>query len=279
MKYVFFGTPDFAATILEKLIAAGFPPACVVCNPDKPVGRKKVITPPPTKLVAQKCGIPVLQPENLSALNFQLSAIKADFFVVAAYSKILPKSIIEMPKLGVIGVHPSLLPKHRGASPIQSTLLQGDSETGVTLFLIDEKVDHGPIIVSEKIKVKSEKLTYTELQIELANCGGELLVKILPRFFSGEINPQPQNEAEATYTKKFLGEDGRIDPDDLKKAVSGAHPGLAQSIERKIRALNPEPGVWTIENGKRMKLLEAEVIEGKLILKKIQTEGKKPRAV
>lgn len=279
--YIFFGTPSFAATILEKLIAAGFPPACVACNPDKPVGRKKVITPPPTKLVAQKYGIEVWQPEKLDIENCKLKIGEADFAIVAAYSKIIPRNIIAIPPRGVIGVHPSLLPKHRGASPIQSALLQGDTETGVTLFLIDEKVDHGSIIAKSKIKYRISKINYPELQEKLANLGGEMLVELLPKFLSGsdEIKPQPQNEAEATYTKKFSSEDGRIELDDLQKAMSGAHPESAKSIDRKIRALNPEPGVWTIKDGRRMKLLESDFRDNKLVLKKIQMEGKKPQGL
>ena len=278
-QYVFFGTPNFAAIVLERLIAAGFPPACVVCNPDKPVGRKKVITPPPAKLVAQKNGIRVWQPEKLEVISYKSEVGEVDFAVVAAYSKIIPKNIIEIPAMGVIGVHPSLLPKHRGASPIQSAILYGDEETGVTLFLIDEKVDHGPILAQARINSHGSWVMYIELQKKLAELAGDLLIETFPKFLTGEIVPRAQNESEATYTKKFSSEDAYILPDDLALAISGEDQNMAELIERKIRALNPEPGVWTMKNEKRTKLLEAEIQGGKLRLKKVQIEGKKSQNI
>lgn len=268
MKYLFFGTPEFAAIILEKLITVGMPPALVICNPDRPAGRKKIITPPPTKILAEKNQIPVWQPETLvnfqsEILNFKLD--KIDFAVVAAYAKILPKEIIELPKLGIVGVHPSLLPKYRGSTPIQSVILNGEQETGTTLFLIDEKVDHGSILAVDHLPITKND-TYETLLKKLAELSGDLTVKILPKYISGKITPQTQNEAEATYTKKIGTQDAFVDCDK----------DTPESIARKVRALNPEPGTWTILNGKRTKILEAEIIEGKLKLKKIQIEGKKP---
>lgn len=267
-KFVFFGSPEFAAIILEKLIKAGHIPAAVICNPDKPVGRKKIITPPPVKIIAQKYNIPVLQPETLSASTFYFLHSTFSFFVVAAYAKIIPKEILKIPRLGKIGIHPSLLPKHRGASPIQTAILEGDESTGTTLFLIDEKVDHGPILESRKWKIENSD-TYEILHDKLAELAGDLLIETLPKFLADEIKPQIQNEAEATYTKKFTTGDAFVDINKDDHAY----------IERKIRALNPEPGVWTYINGKRTKLLEAEIIDKKLHLKKIQVEGKKPKNV
>ncbi|MDO8664347.1 MAG: methionyl-tRNA formyltransferase [Candidatus Liptonbacteria bacterium] len=287
MKFVFFGSPEFASIILEKLIAAGFVPEAVVCNPDRPVGRKKVITPPPTKVLAKKHNIPVFQPETLENFKLQILNYKFDFFVVAAYAKILPKDIVEIPKLGTIGVHPSLLPKYRGASPIQSAILAGEKETGVTLYLLDEKMDRGEIVSSIKYQVSSDD-TYKTSEKKLAELGGSLLAETLPKFLAGEITPKPQNESEATYTKKFSTEDAFIEEKELESALSGTNPEIACSIYRKILALTPEPGVWTyantLTNGhirisdgtKRVKLLEAELQNGKLILKVIQTEGQKP---
>jgi len=269
MTYLFFGTPEFAAIILEKLISAGFLPRAVVCNPDKPVGRKKIITPPPVKqLIAErKEQIVILQPEKLdSSLKFQVSSLNPDFFVVAAYSKILPKEILNIPKLGSIGVHPSLLPKYRGPTPIQTAILNGETETGVTLYLMDEKVDHGPILAKRELEFPISNFQFPILLKKLAELGGDLLIETLPKFLRGEIKPLAQNETQATYTKKFTAEDGFV---DLEKD----EPAL---IERKIRAFNPEPGVWTIKNGKRMKILEAQIIDKRLVLKKIQVEGKKP---
>ena len=276
MKYVFFGTPEFAAIILRKLIDASFFPIAVVCNPDRPAGRKKVITKPPAKIIAEKHHIPVLQPEKLD-LGFvlHLSSFKPDFSIVAAYAKILPKDCVEMPRLGTIGVHPSLLPKYRGASPIQSAILNGETETGVALYLLDEKMDHGPMLKNGKLKIENSD-TYETLMRKLAELGGDLLAETIPKFLAGEIKPQAQDEREATFTKKFTTEDGRVDAHDLEAALTGEDRKKAVRIERKIRALNPEPGAWTIQNGKRVKLLFAEIENGKLKLKKIQTEGKKP---
>jgi len=283
-KFVFFGTPEFAAIVLEKIIAAGFIPSAVLCNPDRPVGRKKIITPPPTKVLAEKNNIKVYQPEKLEisppAGGLDLEIGKIDFAVVAAYSKIIPKKILEIPRLGTIGVHPSLLPKYRGASPIQSAILAGEKETGVTLFLTDEKVDHGPILAKRELTMTNDD-DYDNLQKRLADLAADLLIETLPKFLTGEIKPRTQNESEATYTKKFRAEDGFVDLEILRQAQDGTSPGQPEIILRKIRALNPEPGVWTIipptGGGKRTKILEAEIANGKLRIKKIQIEGGKQK--
>lgn len=267
MNFVFFGTPEIAAIILEKLIKAGFIPSAVICNPDKPVGRKKIITSPPTKILAEKHNIKVLQPEKLEIGNLKFEIGEIDFAVVAAYAKIIPKEILDISKLGSIGVHPSLLPKHRGASPIQSAILSDDKETGVSLFLMDEKVDHGPILAQRELEnYELGIMNYGTLMRKLAELGGDLLVKTLPKFVAGEIEPQIQDEVLATFTKKFKTEDGFVNLEKDDPII----------IKRKVRALNPEPGVYTIKDEKRMKILEAEIVDGKIKLKKIQMEGKKP---
>ncbi len=285
MNYVFFGTPEFAAIILEKLVGATMPPTAVVCNPDRPVGRKKIITSPPTKVLAQKSNITALQPEKLDA-DFvrQIRELQPDFAVVAAYAKIIPKEIIGVFPKGVVGVHPSSLPKYRGASPIQSAILSGEKETGVTLYLLDEKMDHGPILTTNDLRLTTND-TYETLLNKLAELGGKLLVEILPKFIKGEVRPRVQNEAEATFTKKFTTEDGFISESDLQSALGG-NLEKTTTIDRKIRALNPEPGVWTLthdkrittdDKEKRIKLLEAKIENGRLVLKKIQEGGGKPK--
>ncbi len=277
MKYVFFGSPEFASIILEKLIAAGFAPDAVVCNPDRPVGRKKLITPPLVKqlITKSKLEIEVLQPENVNDIRDKLSSIRPDFFVVAAYAKILPKDIVEMPRLGTVGVHPSLLPKYRGASPIQGAILAGEKETGVTLYLLDEKMDHGKILAKSKWQIASGA-NYEKLLKELAKLAGDLLAETLPKYVEGEITPELQDEAGATYTKKFSTDDAFAEEKELEAALDGTNSEAAGAIYRKILALTPEPGVWTLKAGKRVKLLEAELQGGKLILKMTQTEGQKP---
>lgn len=270
-KFVFFGTPEFGKVVLEKVLNAGWRPSLVVCNPDKPVGRKQIITPPPVKVLAESQSLKIVQPEKVLEIEAKLKELEPDFAIVAAYGKIIPNKILSIPKLGVIGVHPSLLPKRRGASPIQTTLLNGDQITGVTLFLVDNQVDHGPIIAQEKYKIDYANINYERLEKILAEMGGNLLSSNLPDFILGKIKPITQNESEATFTKKFVTEDGRV---DLKN-------DSLEIIYRKILALNPEPGVFSFMEidgkEKRVKLLEAKLENNSLLLTKIQPEGQKPR--
>jgi len=284
MKYIFFGTPEFAAIILEKLISAGFIPETVVCNPDKPVGRKKIITPPPVRVLAQKYDLPVYQPKNKSELLEIVKKLQPDLAIVAAYSMIFPKDILDVPKYGFINIHPSLLPKYRGPTPIQAAILNGDKETGVSLFLIDEEVDHGLILAQRELEFPISNppaggragFQFSILLQKLANLGADLLVKTLPAFVAGKITPLAQDESQATYTKKFTTQDAYIEPKDLEKALNEGGK-IALETYRKVLALNPEPGVWTMRDGKRMKILEVILTQdNKLKLKKIQVEGKKP---
>lgn len=267
MRYLFFGTPKFSAVVLKKLIEAGLPPSGVVSNPDRPAGRKKIIVSPPAKVLALEHGIPVYQPEKPGELGPQ----GADFAVVAAYAKIIPREVINAFPRGIIGVHPSLLPKYRGASPIQSAILNGDKETGVTLYQMDEKIDHGDILAVSLFQMADSKVTYDELEGKLADMAGELLIKILPEFAEGGIKSVAQNESQATFTKKFSTQDGFVDLDKDDPVL----------IDRKVRALNPEPGAWTMKNNKRMKILKAELDSSagvsRLKLKEIQYEGGKPQ--
>lgn len=278
MSYIFFGTPEFAAIILEKLIKAGLPPLALVCNPDRPLGRKKIISPPQTKIIASRYPlITVLQPEKLDSdfLN-KLRDLNADFFIVAAYAKILREDLLKIPRLGVIGVHPSLLPKYRGASPIQTALLNRDKETGVALFMIDEKVDHGPVLQIKKLNIKDQN--YSQLEKELGELAVEMLIGTLPEFLEGKVKPVSQDETKATLTEKFETKDGYIDYESIKKSEAG-DLALAKSINAKIRALFKEPGVYTIKDGKRIKILKSEIKDNRLHLSEIQMEGKKPTKI
>lgn len=275
MKFAFFGTPPFAATVLAKLIADGFVPETIVANPDRPVGRKKTVTPPAVKqLVLEqeesiRESIRIFQPERSKELPL-IPGGPYDCFVVAAYGFILPKELLSLPRLGTVGIHPSLLPRHRGPSPIQTTILEGDRETGVSLFLVDEKVDHGSIIAEETLDgYDPTGMTYAELHDALAEFAGDLLTRTLPDFVSGAIVPKPQDDTRATFTKKFTTDDARVDL---------AHDD-PETVWRKVRALNPEPGVWTMKDGKRMKILDAELTNGALVLRRIQMEGGRPQDV
>ncbi len=267
LKIIFLGTPEFAALILEKLIKAELMLEAVICNPDKPTGRKQIITPPPVKVLAQKHGLAVYQPKDKTELLEIIKKLQPDLAVVAAFGMIFPKEVLGIPQYGFINVHPSLLPKYRGPTPIQSAILNGDEKTGVTLYLIDEKVDHGAMIANSELRMQNAEWNYEALSKKLAELGAELLIKTLPDFLAGKITPLPQEESQAIYTKKFKTEEARV---DLEK-------DNPIEVERKIRALNPEPGTWTMKDGKRMKILEAELMAGnKIKLKKIQFEGKKP---
>jgi len=294
-KIIFFGTSKFAREIFRGLLSAGYKVQALVAQPDKPVGRKKILTPPPTKELALEYKIPVLQPEDIKNnpvfLN-QLKEFKPNLIIVAAYGKIIPKEILDLPKFGALNVHPSLLPKYRGPSPIQTAILNGDEETGVTIILMDEKIDHGPTIANSKFKIQNSKLTGGSLSEELAKLGANLLVEILPRWLAGKITPQEQDHAQATYTKILTREDGRL---DFSKS--------ATEIERQIRAFTPWPGSFTEFNNKRLKIIKARILNpligcaenakigqvfkttegefsincgrGSLILEIVQLEGKK----
>lgn len=279
IKYVFFGTPQFAVIVLEELIKNGLKPAAVVTNPDRPAGRKKELKPPPVKSFLQslQAPIPILQPESLDDNQFveQLKQINADIFIVAAYGKILPQWLLDMPSQGVVGVHPSLLPKYRGATPMQTAILNGETKTGTTIFLLDEKMDHGPILAQAAISISSDD-TYESLTNKLALLSGRLLKETLIKYTDNKIHPQPQNHRQATYTYKFHSQDAFVAWEDLFSTKEE----VITLIWRKIKALNPEPGVWTLcphLKNKRIKLLEAEIKNKKLLVTKIQIEGKKPQ--
>jgi methionyl-tRNA formyltransferase len=256
-------------------------PVAVVCNPDRPVGRKHIITPPPVKaLIAERAAqIPILQPEKLD-VEFQakLKDLHPDFFVVFAYNKILRKDMLAIPRLGTVGVHPSLLPKYRGPSPFQTALLNGETETGVTLYLLDEGVDSGPIIAQSKPVPISDTDTFDSLAEKLADIGGNMLIETIPPFYGEKIKPISQSETDATFTKKFKTEDGLVESDDLRAAENG-DARKAACLDRKIRALNPEPSAWTMRDGKRLKLLQAKISNGALRLMVVQREGEKAKRI
>lgn len=290
MKYIFFGTPEFAAIVLEKLINAGYIPEAVVCNPDEPVGRKQILTPPPVKrlIVNGQWPIEIFQPatkSELLAISHKLLAINPDLAIIAAYGKILPKEILDIPHRGTLNVHPSLLPKYRGASPIQYAILNGDKETGITIMKVDEEIDHGPTLANSKLLIAGGD-TYESLSEKLAEVGAELLIKTIPDYISGRIKPIEQDHLKATYTKIIKKEDGKINW--LKSA---------KEIERMTRAFYPWPIAWAIWNGKVLKILAGQVLtggakktgevflaggdlaikcgEGALIVRKLQLEGGK----
>jgi methionyl-tRNA formyltransferase len=286
MKIVFFGTPEIAVPILETLTQIpDFDVVSVVTQPDRPVGRKGEVTPPPVKASAEKLGIEVIQPENKKDLDDALDGIEADFFIVVAYGMIIPQHILDIPEFGSINIHYSLLPKYRGASPIQESLLHGDKETGVTLIKMDEKLDHGPVFLMKRIEIDSDD-NLLSLSIKLTNLSSQILPLAVEDIYNGNLDPIDQPHEQATFCKKIKKSDGMI---DWKHS--------AQEIVNMIRAYTPWPSVFTEIGGKKLKIIKADVYDGNsdkpgefiiedkilkistsngfLVPKKVQLEGKK----
>lgn len=266
-KIIFFGTPEFSVKILEYLKEAKLVPILIVTSPDKPKGRKLRLASSQVKIWAEENGMKYLQPETLknnSNLFSLLFSLSPDIIVAAAYGKIIPKEILEIPKRGALNVHPSLLPKLRGPSPIQSAILNGDKKTGVTIMLMNEKMDEGHILTNHELQI-TNNVTSEELEEELAKIGGKLLVETIPTWLAGKIQPTLQNHSKATYTKILTKKDGLINFNEP-----------AEIIERKIRAFTPWPGAYTFVNGKRIIITEAELNQfNALKIKRVKLEGKK----
>ncbi|MDP2967373.1 MAG: methionyl-tRNA formyltransferase [bacterium] len=253
MKIIFIGTPEYGAIILEGLIKGGYRPVLAVTVPDKPKGRKQILTPPVVKVVAKKHNIPVEQPEMIKNLKLKIKNLKPDLGILAAYGQIIPKDILDIPKFGFLNVHPSLLPKYRGPSPIQFTILNGEKKSGVTIILMDEKIDHGPIISQKSLEIEEQETAET-LHNKLAQLGAYLLLETIPKWVKGLIKPKEQDDVQATFTKILFKEDGKI---DWKKPV--------ELLEREIRAFYPWPGsyiIWEVE-GKliKIKILKARAFK------------------
>jgi len=277
-KVAFFGSPELAVNILEKLKISGgstsqdLVPSLIITQPDRKVGRKLVITPPPVKTWANENNISTLQPEKLdSEFIDKLKSQDWDLFIVVAYGKIIPQEILDIPKKGTLNVHPSLLPKYRGATPIHSPILNGDKVTGVSIILLDEKMDHGPIIAQEKITLWensiSEMPTQSQLEKTLAQFGGKLLGDNIPKWLNDQIKPQEQDHSKATFCNKFKSNDALIDLD-----------GDAQENFLKIQAFDkwPKAHYFSAQDGKNKKRIlikKARLENGKLILEKILPEG------
>lgn len=262
-RIVFMGTPKFAAIILSRLIRSPYRPYLIISEPDRPSGRGKKTRISPVKVLAEQENIEIWQPNRVSQITDQLSELAPDLLVVAAYGQILPKSILDIPKYGSINVHPSLLPKYRGASPIQAAILNGDAKTGVTIIKMDVQMDHGPIISQVEFSVPCN-ITALTLNQNLAHLGGNLLVRTIPLYFLKIIKPKAQKEKDATITKLIKKNDGKVDWN-----ISGSE------IVRQIRAFQPWPGSFTIVHGKRLKICQAHIENDKLIIDRVQMEGKK----
>jgi len=247
-RILFMGTPEFAVPIFESLKnAKEYEIVAVVTQPDRSVGRKQKLTPPAIKLAAQRHHVPALQPERLRTPEViaEIKKLNPDVIVVVAYGQIIPKTILDIPRYGAINVHPSLLPKYRGASPIQAAIKNGDDVTGITIMLLDEQLDHGPILADRAVAIAPTDTGGT-LSARLAEAGAVLLMETLPRFLGGEITPREQDHTAATVAKQLTRDDGRI---DWSRPV--------QEVLRAIRAYNSWPGSWTVWNKTRLKIIRA----------------------
>lgn len=240
LKIIFFGTPDFAVPVLDALIAHNYVLLAVVTQPDKKTGRKKILSPSAIKVYADKNNILVLQPNILKEIGFfeEFLTLKPDMAVIAGYGKIIPEKYLKVPKYGFLCVHPSLLPKYRGPSPIQNAILNGDKETGVSILLVDKEIDHGPILSVEKYKLEPTA-TFREVEKKIWGLGTQLLIETIPKYIDGAIKPKEQNHSQATFTKLLVRENGRINWNQP-----------CDKIYNQIRALNPEPGTWTVWKNK-----------------------------
>ena len=253
MKIMFMGTPEISAACLEKLISDGHSVTSVVTGEDKPRGRGNVMTPTPTKAVAEKYSIPVYTPKTLRDEEFSLILSKCDpdIIVVVAYGKILPKSVLDYPRLGCVNLHVSLLPKYRGAAPMQRAIMEGESETGVTVMYMAEGLDTGDIIAVSKFKIEPSD-DFEAVHDRSALIGGELLSKTLPKIEANDIERVKQDESLASYAKKVEKADAKID-----------FSLPAKKLDCIIRGVTPIPGAFAYLNGKMLKINKATPVSGK----------------
>ena len=253
MRILFMGTPDFAVAPLEYLIRNDFQVVAVYTQPDRPAGRGRSISPSPVKETALRLKLPVVQPASFKDAEViaQLADFRPEVVVVAACGQILPQSVLDIPKHGCINLHPSRLPRFRGASPVASAILAGDKLTGVSLMLMDSGLDTGPVLASKQVSISPQDTTGS-LTAKLSLVAAQLLPVVLPRWVDGEITPQPQNDAEATASTPITKKEGEID----------WHLSAVE-IWRRVRAYQPWPRCYTRWQGRRLEIIEAVPLPGK----------------
>lgn len=244
MNIVFMGTPQFAVPSLEALLREGYKVVGVVTQPDRPQGRKRILTPTPVKEAALKHGLPVLQPQRMRAPEAieELAALNPDLIVTAAYGQILPKAVLDLPKHGCLNVHGSLLPKYRGGAPIQRSIINGEKETGITLMYMAEGLDTGDMIAKAVVPIEDEDTSGTMFE-KLSLAGAELLLEQLPLILEGRAERIPQNDAESTYAPNLSREDERIDWTSSSRAIYD-----------RVRGLVPYSGGYTLWNDEVFKV-------------------------
>jgi len=247
LRVIFMGTPEFAVPCLEHLILNQYQVVAVYTQPDKPVGRGRSLASPPVKRAALTWKLPVVQPVSLRKAEAveQLASFHPDIMVVAAFGQTLPQSVLDIAKYGCVNVHPSLLPRFRGASPVAAAILAGDDFTGVSIMLMDTGLDTGPILTRAQISISAFDTTGS-LTAKLSQVAARVLQEVLPCWLRGELTPQPQNEAEAVYSSPITKEEGEID---------WHLPTI--DIWRRVRAFHPWPGCYTRWQGRQLKIIEA----------------------
>lgn len=247
VRTVFMGTPPFAAIVLEALLRGPYQVVAVYTQPDRPAGRGHRVIFPPTKRLGVEREIPVVQPQSLrsSEVIQRLASFQPELIIVAAFGLVLPAEVLSLPRFDCLNVHPSLLPRHRGPSPIPNTILCGDEITGVTIMLMDAGLDTGPILAQENVGVSSMN-TAGSLSAKLANAGGKLLLETLPAWLHGDLRPQPQDEARATYSRLISQDDAEVD---------WHLPAL--ELWRRVRAYSPWPVCHTWYEGRRLRIHQA----------------------
>lgn len=297
LKIAYFGSPDFAAYFLEKLITDTstnqlIEVKVVVTQLDQKVGRKQILTSTPVKIIALKHGLEIFEIKNLKLIeNLKLKIKNFDLCLVYAFGDLIPKELLDLPKYGFWNIHPSLLPKYRGPSPIATALINGDKITGVTLIKMDEEIDHGPIIAQESLTIKNNDKR-PDLEKKLTDLGFKMFNSVILNLVQDlktrsrnkfGMTLKPQKHSLATYTKKLSKQDGFIEFEKLKKILQPTTYNL-QPIYNLFRGLYPWPGIWTLvkpiqprqlDEAKRLKITDLGFANGKSIIKKVQLEGKK----
>lgn len=273
LNFVFFGTPDVASETLEILKQAGYIPSLIITSPDAKKGRGLHLQASPVALFAEQNNIPCLKPERLNQkFTLELSTFNFQLFVVVAYGKIIPENILNMSRLGSVNIHYSLLPKYRGASPVESAILNGDTQTGITIQKMEFKIDSGDIIAKEEVDILPDEKT-PDLRKRLIKIGGKLLIKTLPDFINGKMKIVPQDERKTTFCKKIKKEDGLVD----------LEAELPNVLYNKFKAYAVWPRIFFFKNNKRIIITDAILennplneAQGKqFIIKKVLPEGKK----
>lgn len=271
LSFVFFGTPELATIVLDELASAGLVPEAIVTSPDEKKGRGLKLSPPPVKVWAETHGIDIWQPELLDADFISQLASRSsmfDVFVVVAYGKLLSRTVLDTPQRGVLNVHPSLLPRLRGASPIRSAIVNDDKKTGVSIILLDEEMDHGPIVAQKPVGAPEWPPHATQFEHHLMHEGGKLLAQILPLWIKGHIEARAQNHDVATYCEKIEKSDGHLDLN------ADAYQNLL-----KIRAYEGWPGTFTYfeRAGKKIRvaIVDAHLEGTELVVDTVKPEGKK----